>query len=43
MLTKPTIVFIGAACGLVFLLVSIHNSRSLNNQLMEKLVETEVR
>jgi len=41
MLTKPTIVFIGAACGLVFLLVSIHNSRSLNNQLMEKLVETE--
>ena len=42
MLTKPTIVFIGATCGLIFLLVSIHNGRSLNNELMEKLVETEV-
>jgi len=41
MLTKPTIVFIGAICGLIFLLVSIHNGRSLNNELMEKLVETE--
>jgi len=41
MLTRPTLVFIGAACGLMFLLISIHNSRTLNNDLMAKLVETE--
>merc|ERR1712064_3016 len=41
MLNRPVILFIGAAFGLLFLIISIHNSRSLNNDLMEKLVETE--
>merc|ERR1719443_270429 len=41
MLTRPTLIFIGSACGLMFLLISIHNSRTLNNDLMAKLVETE--
>ena len=42
MVTRPVLLFLGVACGLVFLLVSIHNSRTLNQDLMAKLVETEV-
>ena len=42
MITRPALLFIGVASGLVFLIISIHNSRSLNNDLMAKLVETEV-
>ena len=42
MVIRPVLLFLGVACGLVFLLVSIHNSRTLNQDLMAKLVETEV-
>ena len=42
MITRPTLIFIGVAAGLLFLLISIHNSRRLNTDLMAKLVETEV-
>ena len=41
MLNRGAIVVIGAACGLMFLVVSIYNSRSLNSSLMAKLEETE--
>merc|ERR1711936_559530 len=41
MLNRGAIVVIGAACGLIFLIISIYNSRSLNTSLMAKLEETE--
>ena len=42
MLNRPAVLIIAAAFGLLFLIISVYNTRSLNNSLMEKLVETEV-
>ena len=39
---RPAILIIGGAFGLLFLIISVYNTRSLNSSLMAKLVETEV-
>ena len=42
MLNRPAVLIIAAAFGLLFLIISVYNTRSLNSSLMAKLVETEV-
>ena len=39
---RPAILIVGGAFGLLFLIISVYNTRSLNSSLMAKLVETEV-
>ena len=39
---RPAVLIIGGAFGLLFLIISVYNTRSLNSSLMAKLVETEV-
>ena len=43
MLNRPAILMIGGAVGLLLLIISVYNTRSLNTSLMSKLEETEVR
>lgn len=43
MITRPALVVVGVFIGVMFLLISFHNSKTLNNDLMSKLVEAEVR
>ena len=42
MLNRPVVLIIGGAVGLLFLIISVFNTRSLNSSLMSKLEETEV-
>merc|ERR1711936_670038 len=41
MLNRGALMVIGAACALLFLIISMYNSKSLNSSLMAKLEETE--